>query len=81
MKLFMKIKLNVNRSIATLAIIAAITGTAAAFIPSSAPTLSIVSTISGAASTIISVYQPNPSRLENTTPQNNVSPFKKDSNS
>jgi len=58
-------KININQSIATLALVAAITSMVAAFVPSSAPALSIVSTISGAASTIISVYQPNQPKMEN----------------
>jgi len=77
----MKIKfsfISINRSIALLAFIAALTGMVATFIPSSAPTLSIVSTLSGTASTIISVYQPAQTKLENVKTKTETISEKKD---
>lgn len=51
-------KMHIGHGIATLAIIAALTGTAASFLPpESTRSLALVSTISGAASTIISAHQ------------------------
>ena len=51
-------KLHIGHGIATLAIIAALTGTAATILPvGDAHSLALVSTLSGAASTVISAQQ------------------------
>jgi len=56
-------KLHIGHGIAVLAIVAAITGTAAFMLPTtdlSTHSLSLVSALSGAASTIISAHQAQP---------------------